>query len=118
MTSWRDTMAIHPLADGPDSAGEIARLNARIDELQAEKRQLEIKAVGQRREIDELKAAAEGAPKARTISELLATLLQLDTSMTTGEIDAIGAMLKSDARARLREAALTLLEIVAAGEEA
>jgi hypothetical protein len=38
---------------GPDSAGEIARLNARIDELQAEKRQLEIKAVGLRSEIDE-----------------------------------------------------------------
>ena len=43
---------------GPDSAGEIARLNARIDELQAEKRQLEIKVVGLRSEIDELKAAA------------------------------------------------------------
>jgi hypothetical protein len=39
---------------GPNSAGEIARLNARIDELQAEKRQLEIKAVGLRSEIDEL----------------------------------------------------------------
>jgi len=39
---------------GPDSAGERARLNARIDELQAEKRQLEIKAVGLRSEIDEL----------------------------------------------------------------
>jgi hypothetical protein len=38
--------------------------------------------------------------------------------MTTGEIDAIGATLKSDARARLREAARTLLAIVAAGEEA
>ena len=37
--------------------------------------------------------------------------------MTTGEIDAIGATLKSDARARLREAA-RLLAIVAAGEEA
>ena len=103
---------------GSESAGEIARLNARIDELQAEKRQLEIRAVGLRREIDELKAAAEGAPKARTISELVATLPQLDTSMTTGEIDAIGATLKSDARARLREAARTLLAIVAAGEEA
>ena len=103
---------------GPDSAGEIARLNARIDELQIEKRQLEIKAVGLRSEIDKLKAAAEGAPKARTIPELLATLLQLDTSMTTGEIDAIGATLKSNARARLREAARNLLAIVAAGEEA
>ena len=39
---------------GPDSAGERARLNARIDELQAEKRQLEIKAVSLRSEIDEL----------------------------------------------------------------
>ena len=96
---------------GPNSAGEVARLNALIDELQAEKRQLEIKAVGLRGEIDELKAAA-------AIPELLATLLQLDTSMTTGEIDAIGATLKSDARAQLREAARTLLAIVAAGEEA
>jgi hypothetical protein len=103
---------------GPGSAGEIARLNARIDELQIEKRQLEIEAVGLRSEIDELKAAAEGAPKARTIPELLATLLQLDTSMTTDEIDAIGATLQSDARVRLREAAFTLLEVVAAGEEA
>jgi len=103
---------------GPSSAGEIARLNARIDELQIEKRQLEIKAVGLRSEIDELKAAAEGAPKARTISELLATLLQLDTSMTTSEMDAIGTTLNSDARARLREVARILLAIVAAGEEA
>jgi hypothetical protein len=80
--SWRDTLSIHPAAAlfprmssdtevtaapsessatvaagddiGPNSAGEIARLNARIDELQAEKRQLEIKAVGLRSEIDEL----------------------------------------------------------------
>jgi hypothetical protein len=103
---------------GPGNAGEIAPLNARIDELQIEKRQLEIKAVGLRSEIDELKAAAEGAPKAQTIPELLATLLQLDTSMTTGEIEAIGATLKSDARARLREVARTLLAIVAAGEGA
>ena len=51
---------------GSDSAGEIARKDVRIDELQTEKRQLEIKAVGLRSEIDELKAAAEGAPKART----------------------------------------------------
>jgi hypothetical protein len=29
-------------------------------------------------------------------------LLPIDTSMTTGEINAIGATLKSDARARLR----------------
>ena len=39
---------------GPGNAGEIAPLNARIDELQAEKRQLEIKAVSLRSEIDEL----------------------------------------------------------------
>jgi hypothetical protein len=44
---------------GPGSAGEIARLNARIDELQAEKRQLEIKAVGLRSEIDELDGGVE-----------------------------------------------------------
>ena len=103
---------------GPASVGEIARLSARISELENAKRQLEIEAVGLRSEIGELKAAAEGAPKARTIPELLATLLQLDTSMTTGEIDAIGATLKSDARARLRAAARTLLAIVATGEEA
>jgi hypothetical protein len=103
---------------GPNSAGKIARLNARIDELQIEKRELEIKAVHLRSEIRKLKAAAESAPKARTTSELLPTLLQLDMSISTGEIDAIGATLKSDARARLSEVARTLLAILAAGEEA
>jgi hypothetical protein len=44
---------------GPGRAGEIARLNARIDELQAEKRQLEIKAVSLRSEIDELDSWVE-----------------------------------------------------------
>jgi hypothetical protein len=43
---------------GPASAGELARLCARIEELQNDKRRLEIEAHGLRSEIDELKAAA------------------------------------------------------------
>jgi hypothetical protein len=41
---------------GPASTGEVERLRARVDELQAEKRQLEIKIVGLKSEIEELKA--------------------------------------------------------------
>jgi len=48
MTSWRNTIEIYPLADGPDSANEIVRLNARIGELQTEKRRLEIENSGLR----------------------------------------------------------------------
>jgi hypothetical protein len=43
---------------GPTSAGEAARLSVRIDELQNDRRRLEVEAHGLRREIDELKAAA------------------------------------------------------------
>jgi hypothetical protein len=42
---------------GPASSGEIARLNARIDELQADKRRLEIENIALRTEVGELKAA-------------------------------------------------------------
>jgi hypothetical protein len=41
---------------GPQSTGEVERLRARVDELQAEKRQLEIKTAGLESEIEELKA--------------------------------------------------------------
>jgi hypothetical protein len=41
---------------GPASSGEIARLNARIDELQADKRRLEIENIGLRSEVEETKA--------------------------------------------------------------
>jgi ParB-like chromosome segregation protein Spo0J len=55
------TKATSPLARarqdiGPASTGEVERLRARVDELQAEKRQLEIKIVGLKSEIEELKA--------------------------------------------------------------
>jgi hypothetical protein len=41
---------------GPARSGEIARLNARIDELQIEKRRLEIENIGLRSEVEETKA--------------------------------------------------------------
>jgi len=41
---------------GPASTGEVERLCARIDELHAEKRQLEIKITGLKSEVEELKA--------------------------------------------------------------
>jgi ParB-like chromosome segregation protein Spo0J len=41
---------------GPASTGEVERLRARVDELQAEKRQLEIKITGLKSEVEELKA--------------------------------------------------------------
>ncbi len=41
---------------GPDSAGERARLQARVDELTAEKRMLEIKCAGLESEVEELRA--------------------------------------------------------------
>ena len=51
--SYRALLA-HDLATGAVAIRLSRRLNARIDELQIEKRQLEIKAVSLRREIDEL----------------------------------------------------------------
>jgi hypothetical protein len=47
---------------GAGSNGEIERLRARVDELQAEKRQLEIKIKGYESEIEELKARLATAP--------------------------------------------------------
>jgi DUF3102 family protein len=41
---------------GPASTGEVERLRARVDELQAEKRQLEIRVSGLESEVEELKA--------------------------------------------------------------
>jgi hypothetical protein len=52
--------SIHDRDDvGPESAGELARLNARIEELQRENHRLEIEADGLRSEIGELKAERE-----------------------------------------------------------
>jgi hypothetical protein len=50
---------------GVDSSGEVARLRARVDELQAEKRRLEIENVRLRSEIEQLEAAHEPASAAR-----------------------------------------------------
>jgi ClpX C4-type zinc finger/ParB-like nuclease domain len=47
---------------GPDSAGEANRLRARIDELQTEKRRIEIENGGLRGEIDDIKAARKPKP--------------------------------------------------------
>ena len=41
---------------GPASAGETARLSARIDQLQDEKRRLDLKNIGLESEVNELKA--------------------------------------------------------------
>jgi hypothetical protein len=41
---------------GADSSGELARLRARVQELEYQKRQLEIKVIGLQGEIDDLKA--------------------------------------------------------------
>jgi hypothetical protein len=49
---------------GPDSNGEIARKDARIEELQTEKRRLEIENLGLRSEIEDAKA--EPAPKSKS----------------------------------------------------
>lgn len=40
---------------GVDSVGELARLRARVQELEYQKRQLEIKVIGLQGEIDDLK---------------------------------------------------------------
>jgi hypothetical protein len=47
---------------GPTSNGEAARLQARVDELLAEKRRLEIENIGLRSEIEELKARLAAPP--------------------------------------------------------
>jgi hypothetical protein len=49
---------------GPASTAELARLRARIEELQADKRRLEIENVGLRSEIEELKARLATVPPA------------------------------------------------------
>jgi hypothetical protein len=58
---------------GPASSGEIARLNARIDELQADKRRLEIENIALRSEVGELKAARkpEGEDEDSELGNLL-----------------------------------------------
>jgi hypothetical protein len=47
---------------GPSSAGEVERLTARIEELQNEKRLLELKIMGLESEVEELKARLAVAP--------------------------------------------------------
>jgi hypothetical protein len=58
---------------GPASSGEIARLNARTDELQIEKRRLEIENIGFRSEVEETKAARkpEGEDEDSELGNLL-----------------------------------------------
>jgi hypothetical protein len=58
---------------GPASSGEIARLNARIDELQADKRRLETENIGLRSEVEETKAARkpEGEGEGSELRNLL-----------------------------------------------
>jgi hypothetical protein len=67
---------------GPASIGEVERLRARVDELQAEKRQLEIKIAGLESEIEELKAKnaelrakleAAGASRAQSPAQAIPT---------------------------------------------
>ena len=55
---------------GLDGAGEITRKDARIEELQAEKHQLELKNIGLRSEVEELKAAT---PTAEALARITLT---------------------------------------------
>ena len=52
--------------DGDDSTGEAERLRARVEELQADKRRLEIKIAGLESEIEDLKGAAKSAPESKS----------------------------------------------------
>ena len=60
---------------GPAIGGEIARLNARIDELQADKRPLEIENTAFRSEVEEMKAVrkpeGEGEGEGSELGNLL-----------------------------------------------
>jgi hypothetical protein len=56
---------------GPASSGEIARLNARIDELQADKRRLEIENIALRSEIGEFKAVRKPEGEGSELGNLL-----------------------------------------------
>jgi hypothetical protein len=59
---------------GPTSAGEVARLEAQVNELQAELRQREIKLTGLESEIEELKAALQAPRPDLITTEALAAL--------------------------------------------
>jgi hypothetical protein len=61
---------------GPESSGEIARLQARVEELQAEKRRLEIENVGLHSEIEDAKAARAPSGLAEELDPLLETLFE------------------------------------------
>jgi len=53
---------------GPASAGELARLRDRVEELQAEKRRLQIKIGALESEVEEAKTAAKPAPESKSAS--------------------------------------------------
>jgi hypothetical protein len=53
---------------GPASAGEAERLRVRVEELQADKRRLEMKVAGLESKVEEAKAAAKSAPESKTAS--------------------------------------------------
>jgi ribosomal protein S14 len=53
---------------GPASLGETERLHVRVEELQADKRRLEMKVAGLESEIEEAKAVAKPAPKTKIAS--------------------------------------------------
>jgi hypothetical protein len=79
---------------GASSAAELARLNARIEELQNEKRRLEIQADGLRSEINQLKAERSPAPHALVERALrCASVEQLIGALTDKLADADGAMI-------------------------
>jgi hypothetical protein len=59
---------------GPASSSELERLRARVEELQAEKRRLEIENIGLRSEIDELKARLTATPPAADGLDIPASL--------------------------------------------
>jgi len=63
---------------GPNSADEIARLNARVDELQNQKRRLEIENVGLRNEIEKLTATNNSLRQ--QIAELIGAQAKFDNA--------------------------------------
>jgi ParB/RepB/Spo0J family partition protein len=87
---------------GPASSGEYARLNADIEQVRRERRQLEIKIVGLESEVADLKSANDGLRKAldeageklRKASEGLAELEQLQQTTIAG-LESENAQLKA-----------------------
>jgi hypothetical protein len=84
---------------GPDSAGEVARLRARVDELANDKRRLEIENTGLRSEIQESKSApltypTDNASRAalEKISRLLGEARALATHLAQNRDAVLGKM--------------------------